>query len=242
MTIEQHIYAVQKNIEEACERSRRNVSDVTLIAVSKTQPVDAVLEAVEAGLQHFGENRVEESEQKIPVVYAQTEVSMHWHMIGHVQSRKARQVAPLFNTVHSVDSLKLATKLSEALPNGKALDILLEMNVSGEASKEGFAANGWRETATNVDNIAQIARQIVMMPNLRLVGLMTMAPIVPTMEVARPVFASLRGLRDELQERLNVPLPHLSMGMTDDYPVAIEEGATMVRVGRAIFGDRTVNI
>jgi hypothetical protein len=241
MTIQQHIRSVQQTMEQACVRSGRNPVDVTLIAVSKTHPAEAVLEAVDAGLQHFGENRVEESELKIPVVSAQADKPLHWHMIGHVQSRKAKQVVPLFDVVHSVDSLKLAGKLSETLPTGKSLDILLEMNVSGETSKDGFAAFSWQDNSIILDEVMQFARQISLLPALRVIGLMTMAPIVPNREDARPVFTSLRYLRDTLQERLEIPLPHLSMGMTDDYPVAIEEGATMIRVGRAIFGDRTTS-
>ncbi len=219
------------------------------MAVSKTHPPEMVLEAISAGVQHFGENRVEESSNKIPAVrslldpmpaWALTPV---WHMIGHVQSRKAKDVPPLFDVVHSVDSVKLANRLATAAHEqgrSSALDVLIEVNVSGEASKEGFSAVGWKEDRAVYEAVLANMREITALSSLRVRGLMTMAPIVDDMEQARPVFASLRALRDALQESLGVPLPDLSMGMTDDYPVAIEEGATIIRVGRAIFGERRV--
>jgi pyridoxal phosphate enzyme (YggS family) len=236
--IYENIRHVQATIADACAQRGRSSHEVTLIAVSKTHPVDHILEAVDVGLQHFGENRVEESESKIPQVMAKTNASLTWHMIGHVQSRKAKEVAPLFQVVHSVDTVKLASKLAAALPGDKTLNVLLEMNVSGEASKEGMDASLWRTDSHVRDWLVGEIREIIALPGLNVVGLMTMAPIVEHPEDARPVFISLRGLRDMLSESLSHPLPHLSMGMTDDYPVAIEEGATMVRIGRAIFGER----
>ena len=229
---------IQDAIADAAARSGRNADGVTLIAVSKTHPPETVLEAISAGLQHFGENRVEESQAKIPTVAAQIETSVTWHMIGHVQSRKAKDVSPLFQVVHSVDSAKLARKLAAALPPGKVLDVLLEMNVSGEASKEGMAASGWEYEQTIREQIIHDAGDILGVTGLNVRGLMTIAPIVSEPEDARSVFISLRGLRDLLAESLSHSLPHLSMGMTDDFPVAVEEGATMVRIGRAIFGER----
>lgn len=237
-SIRERVLQVQQNIADACERSGRSPDDVTLVAVTKTHPVETILEAIDAGLQHFGENRVEESQLKIPGVRARTNAPMTWHMIGHVQSRKARDVAPLFDVVHSVDSLKLARKLAAALPEGKTLPVLLEMNVSGEASKEGIDAARWMQEPAEREWLAQVAGEILGQPTLDVRGLMTVAPIVEDPEHVRPVFASLRGLRDYLAEELQHPLPHLSMGMTDDYMVAIEEGATLVRVGRALFGER----
>jgi pyridoxal phosphate enzyme (YggS family) len=159
-------------------------------------------------------------------------------MIGHVQSRKAKDVAPLFQVVHSVDTARLGRKLASALPEGKTLDVLLEFNVSGEASKEGIDAIRWQSDPAKWELLVQELKQIITLPGLNVCGLMTMAPIVSDAEEARWVFTSLRGLRDAVAEALLRPLPHLSMGMTDDYPVAIEEGATMVRIGRAIFGER----
>lgn len=236
--VHENIATVKAKIAEHCERAGRSVEGVTLVAVSKTHPPEAILEAVDAGLQHFGENRVEESERKIPFVNTRTTVPLTWHMVGHVQSRKAKEVAPLFHVVHSVDSLKLANKLATARPVGNELDVLIEMNVSGEASKEGLFAHQWQNDVVVRERLNQQLRDFIAVPGLRVVGLMTMAPIVPEPEQARPVFRSLRELRDWLSESLNHPLPQLSMGMTDDYGVAIEEGATMVRIGRAIFGER----
>lgn len=159
-------------------------------------------------------------------------------MVGHVQSRKAKEVAPLFQVVHSVDSMKLAGKLATALPADTRLDVLIEVNVSGEPSKEGMDAVQWRTNPAVRERLVWELKEIITLPGLNVCGLMTMAPIVIDAEDARPVFISLRGLRDALSQELGHPLPHLSMGMTDDYPVAIEEGATMVRIGRAIFGER----
>lgn len=237
-TIAEHLGQVQANIADACGRSGRSINDVTLIAVSKTHPAETILEAIEAGVQHFGENRVEESQAKLPDVMSRTSTRVTWHMIGHVQSRKAKDVAALFDIVHSVDSAKLARRLAAALPEGRMLRVLLQMNVSGEASKEGFDAARWQADPAVCQRLAQETREILAQPGLDVCGLMTIAPIVDDPEIARPVFASLRGLREVLAETLNHPLPHLSMGMTDDYGVAIEEGATLVRVGRAIFGER----
>jgi pyridoxal phosphate enzyme (YggS family) len=240
MTLSDNLMRVQDTIADACARAGRSPSTVTLVAVSKTHPVEAVLEAIEAGAQHFGENRVEEAETKIPAVAAQVSPPT-WHMIGHIQSRKAKEVVPLFDRVHSVDTVKLAGKLSAlAAEAGKTLDVLLEINVSGEASKSGFDASGWAQDAAVRDRLWEAVRAVLALPGLRVGGLMTMAPIVGDMEQARPVFADLAALRAALAESLGCTLPDLSMGMTDDYPVAIEEGATLVRVGRAIFGERHV--
>jgi len=237
--ISENIAQVQKNIEQACERAGRNPNTVTLIAVSKTHSPEAVLEAIAAGAQHFGENRVEEASIKIPAVTSQISTPVTWHMIGHIQSRKARDVVPLFSVIQSVDSLKLANKLSSsAVEQNRQLRILLEVNISGEESKDGVQAFGWRSNAARFQDLLNVIRQIMDLPALHLHGLMTMAPIVETMEQTRPIFADLAALRDALQQSLGMALPELSMGMTDDYPVAVEEGATMIRVGRAIFGNR----
>lgn len=240
MTIEERILEVRETIAAACARAGRDPAEVTLVAVSKTHPVESVLAAIEAGVQHFGENRVEEAVSKIPAVTQRITQPVNWHMIGHVQSRKARDVLPLFNMVHSVDSLKLAEKFSVlALGSGRRLDVLLEVNVSGEASKYGFEASQWDQPGTVRDELWQQIGRILDLPGIRLRGLMTMAPIVADAEQTRPVFASLAALRAALAADFAVELPELSMGMTDDYPVAIEGGATLVRVGRAIFGERS---
>jgi PLP dependent protein len=238
MSIADNIAQVRGTIAAACQRAERDVTDVMLIAVSKTQPAQAVLDAMAADLQHFGENRVEEAEDKIPQVRAANS-NPTWHMVGHLQSRKAKDALKCFDVVHSVESLKLAEKLARgAAEKGMTVDMLLEINVSGEQSKYGLLASGWQTDTTVRQVLFDTMRQIALLPNLRVRGLMTMAPIVEQMEAARPVFAELARLRDAAQEALGIALPDLSMGMTDDYPIAIEEGATMVRIGRAIFGQR----
>ncbi|HVU12693.1 MAG TPA: YggS family pyridoxal phosphate-dependent enzyme [Phototrophicaceae bacterium] len=238
--VAENLSRVREQIEAACARVGRDPASVTLIAVSKTHPAESVLEALASGVQHFGENRVEESATKIPAVRAQTGAPITWHMIGHIQSRKAKDVPPLFQVVHSVDTVRLAQKLSaEMVERGGTLDILLEINISGEASKAGFAAYGWQTDTQIRERLLQEAAQVRALPGLKLRGLMTLAPIVEQMEQTRPVFAGLAALRNSLSVSLGVPLPDLSMGMTDDYPIAIEAGATLVRIGRAIFGERT---
>jgi pyridoxal phosphate enzyme (YggS family) len=240
-TFSERLAQVQQTIARACEGAGRLPGSVRLIAVSKTHPPAVIGEAVAAGLRDFGENRVEEAADKIGVVTAQwPDVPLTWHMIGHVQSRKARLAAPLFDTVHSVDSLKLAARLAAAQPEGRRLRILLECNVSGEASKGGFDVADWLRDAAQLADITEALAQMRALGGLDVCGLMTMAPIVDDMNDARPVFRSLRLLRDALEQRAGMPLPELSMGMTDDYPVAVAEGATMVRVGRALFGERQV--
>ncbi len=237
--IAENIQQVRDNISAACEKAGRSAQDVTLLAVSKTHPASAVIEAIAAGAQHFGENRVEEAKEKIPAVSEVTAVPVTWHMIGHIQSRKAKDVPDLFQVVHSVDSLKLAEKLSRlVVENQQSLSILLEINISGEASKSGLVAANWANNDDIRSTLWQSVSEILALPGLHIQGLMTMAPIVDDMELARPVFADLAALRLALSESFDVVMPDLSMGMTDDYPVAIEEGATIVRVGRAIFGER----
>jgi pyridoxal phosphate enzyme (YggS family) len=207
--------------------------------VTKTRPLDAMQAAYRAGVRNFGENRVEEGSLKIPAFngWAAAELPT-WHMIGHLQSRKAADALAHFDMVHSVDSLKLAERLS-CLAEGAgraSLPILLECNVSGEASKYGFELSRWQASHEIRLAFFDVVRDISRLPSLRLQGLMTMAPLVAEPEQARPVFAALRLLRDALAEELPaVEWRHLSMGMTDDFEVAVEEGATLVRIGRAIF-------
>ncbi|MGE5602355.1 MAG: YggS family pyridoxal phosphate-dependent enzyme [Nitrososphaerales archaeon] len=234
ITLRSNIERVQERIAAAEQRVGRT-GQVALIAVSKTHPAETVAQAYCAGLRVFGENRVEEAGPKAEAVRALlsatfgSEISIEWHMIGHLQSRKAADVLPWASLVHSVDTVKLAGRLSRAAPKGRVLPVLLEVNVSGEQTKAGFRPE---ELAAAVGTMAAL-------PSLRIEGLMTMAPIVEDPEQARPVFRVLRKLRDQLA-RHNPALPwtHLSMGMTDDFEVAIEEGATLVRIGRAIFGER----
>ena len=230
-SLQDNLTRVQDRLAAAAARAGRDVSTITLVAVSKTHPVEALLAAYELGVRHFGENRVEEASVKLPAFkQAISDSTVVFHMIGHIQSRKAEDVAALFDRVHSVDSVRLAQRLARFA--AKPLPVLLEVNVSGEESKYGFDGARRAELFDAVEAISQL-------PPLRLDGLMTMAPIVENPEEARPVFRALRELRDEIAVRYPaLTLPHLSMGMTDDFEVAIEEGATLVRVGRAIFGER----
>ncbi len=239
-TLADRLAAVRANIAAACARAHRPVESVTLVAVSKTHPAESILAAIASGQLEFGENRVEEAESKIPAVQAQTSAQVVWHMIGHVQSRKARDVVALFDCIHSLDSLKLAERYSRfAGEFGKSVSILLEINVSGEASKSGFDAARWQNDRLLRESLWDDIRNIIKLPGIQLKGLMTIAPIVDDMEQARPVFTALRSLRDALAADFpEAAWTSLSMGMTDDYPIAIEEGATLVRIGRAIFGPR----
>lgn len=233
MDLRENLQHVQACIAAAAARAGRDATSITLVAVSKTQPLEALIAAYELGVRHFGENRVEEASIKLPAFRSSVPAAAAiFHMIGHLQSRKADEAVRLFDQVHSVDSFKLAQRLDRfAAAHGKVLPLLLEVNVSGEASKYGFDHRRLDELSTAIEGMLPLA-------HVRLAGLMTMAPVVDAPEETRPVFSDLRELRDALAARYSIPLPHLSMGMTDDFEVAIEEGATLVRVGRAIFGER----
>ncbi len=237
MSITDNLILVKKQIAEACARVMRDPSEVTLVAVSKQHPIADILEAYTAGQRHFGENRIEEMREKYPQI---PHHDITWHMVGHIQSRKARDIPPYFNVVHSVDSLSLAQKLSSATEKSQkaVLDVLLQINISGEESKSGFFAVDWKRNTDVRAELWNNIREILVLPYIQVMGLMTMAFIADNPEQIRPVFAGLRDLRDALAGDFNIPLPHLSMGMTDDFRVGIEEGATIVRVGRAIFGER----
>jgi pyridoxal phosphate enzyme (YggS family) len=231
--LEANLRSVQERIATAAKRAGREPAEITLVAVTKTQPPEVIRAAYELGVRHFGENRVEEAEAKVDKL----PVDITWHMIGHIQSRKAKRVIPLFQIVHSVDSVKLARRLDRLSVEGdEPLPVLLECNVSGEASKYGFDASKWDEDEAEQKALQNVVKEVVALPRLRVQGLMTMAPIVAESEQARPVFVRLRALRDHLATIFPQAGWHaLSMGMTDDFEVAIEEGATLVRVGRAIF-------
>lgn len=214
-----NISAVRQRIAHASERARRDPAGITLIAVTKTHPPDAIAAAYGAGLRHFGENRVQEAQAKIPALRASCPDAT-WHLIGHLQRNKVAPALELFDVIHSLDSERLAVAISERAT--RPVRCLLEVNVAGESSKHGVSPGDAAPLAEHIDSL----------PNIDLVGLMTIAPEVSDPEQIRPVFRRLRELRDALR------LPELSMGMTGDFEVAIEEGATMVRVGRAIFGPR----
>jgi PLP dependent protein len=222
-----NISHVRSTIAESAIRVGRAPEEITLVAVSKTMPVELVQMAYNLGVTDFGENRVQEALPKIAAFHPQ---ELRWHMIGHLQSNKAGKVVNPFYCVQSMDSLHLAQTLSRHPgEQGKRLSVLLQVNVAGEASKEGMA----------LAETSELARQIVVLPHLQVDGLMTIAPLVEDPEQVRPVFRALRLLREQLRTELpQCSWQHLSMGMTDDYPIAIEEGATIVRIGRAIFGER----
>ncbi len=233
---------VQERIARAARRAGRDPREVGVVAVTKTVPPERIAEAYACGLRVFGENRVEEAEEKIPSVQALlgNEASIQWHMVGHLQRRKARRALGLFEVIHSVDSVLLAEKLSRlAVERGQPVRILLECNVSGEASKYGFLLDRWEEDVAQREAFFEAVARILEQPGLEILGLMTVAPIAPDPEAVRLVFRRLRRLRDVLAARFpRASWAHLSMGMSDDFEVAIEEGATMVRLGRAIFGER----
>ena len=237
-TIAHNLAVVRQRLAEAARRAGRSPGEITLVAVTKTVPLPSVLIAYELGLRDFGENRVQEAAAKIASTRQQA-TDIRWHMVGHLQTNKAKAAVELFDCIQSVDSLHLAEALDRrAQAAGRRLPVLLEVNVSGEASKSGFAAAG-AGPAVRREALLPAVERLLALPHLDVQGLMTIAPLTSDQEQARPYFRALRQLRDELQRRFpQTNWRHLSMGMTDDFEVAIEEGATMVRLGRAIFGER----
>jgi pyridoxal phosphate enzyme (YggS family) len=223
--IAQNFATIRERIAAACARVSRDPKTVTLVAVSKGHPPDAIRAAADAGHSVFGENRVQEGKAKIPLCPAR----LRWHMIGHLQSNKARDAVHFFEMIESIDSLSLATEVNKwADKSAKTTPILLEINVAGESSKFGY----------NPDALLADLMQVNALPKIELHGLMTMAPWTQEAEKVRPVFRRLRELKQKCEEKLGAPLPHLSMGMSGDFEVAIEEGATIVRIGTALFGTR----
>jgi len=223
--IEENLQRVREKISEAAQKSNRSSEDVELVAISKTHPAESIREAYQAGQNLFGESRVQEARVKIPDLPS----ALRWHFVGHLQKNKIRHALPLFELFHSVDSLALAEDINRIADEaGLHPRVLLEVNVSGEGSKFGFSPEKLREAIES----------ILALPRLTIEGLMTIPPLAPEAEDSRKFFAHLRTLRDKLQQDFAAGLPHLSMGMTNDFPIAVEEGATMVRVGTAIFGER----
>ena len=224
-TIGTRLHEVQGRLTDAARRSGRAPDAVRLIGVVKTVQPDAVREAIQSGLRDLGENRVQEAEGKVAAVGREAAT---WHLIGHLQRNKVARALDLFDCVHSVDSLDLATALSRRIVAPRRLPVLLEVNVSGEASKFGVKPQ----------DLEGLLAAVLPLPGIEVRGLMTVGPVVEWPEGARPAFAALRELRDHAARACGVPLPELSMGMSGDYEVAVEEGSTMVRVGTAIFGAR----
>ncbi|MCE9609002.1 MAG: YggS family pyridoxal phosphate-dependent enzyme [Chthoniobacter sp.] len=224
--IADRLAVVHAQLTAAAARADRAVGEIELVAVSKTHPPEALLAALEAGQCVFGENRVQEARAKIPLLPGRA----RWHLIGHLQKNKIRHaLAAGFELIHGIDSLELARECDRiADETGQFPQVLLEVNVAGEASKFGFSPEKLR---AEMEALLALGR-------LQIEGLMTIPPFAPEAENSRPFFVALRELRDRLQAEFHVPLPRLSMGMSGDFAVAVEEGATLVRVGTAIFGTR----
>ncbi len=225
MSLAGNLEKVERRIADACARSGRNPDEVQLVAVTKGHPPEAIREAVDLGLTLFGENKVQEAKVKI----SRCPGRLRWHMIGHLQSNKVRDAVHFFEMIQSVDSLSLAEEINRWADRGaKTMPILLEVNVAGESSKFGYRP----------DRLLAELAQINALPKIEIHGLMTIAPWTPEPEKVRHVFRRLRELKAECDAILGAPLPHLSMGMSGDLEVAVEEGATMVRIGSALFGPR----
>ena len=225
MDLTANLHSIQQRLRAACERAGRDPASVTLLAVTKTHPPETIQEATRLGLQVFGENKAQEARAKIPLC----PVKARWHLIGHLQSNKCRDAVALFEMIESVDSLALAQEINKrAEQAAKTMPILLEVNVAGEASKFGYQPE---------QMLAELP-QINALPRLEIHGLMAIPPYAPVPEKSRPYFRRLRELKQQAEAVLGAPLPHLSMGMSGDFEVAIEEGATIVRVGTALFGER----
>jgi len=217
---------VREQIAQAAAKAGRDVKDVELVAITKTHPAEKVREAVEAGQTLFGESRVQEARSKIPELSS----NIRWHFVGHLQKNKIRHALTLFEMIHSVDSLGLAQDINRiAEEQGVHPRVLLEVNVAAEGSKFGFSP----------DKLRDQMEQLLALPRLSILGLMTIPPLAKEAETSRKYFVQSRELRDRLQTEFHVDLAQLSMGMTEDFAVAVEEGATLVRVGTAIFGERS---
>jgi pyridoxal phosphate enzyme (YggS family) len=226
MGLAENLEQIEKRIHAACERARRSRDSVLLLAVSKTHPPETIHEAVNLGLTYFGENKIQEAKAKIP----NSPGKARWHFIGHLQSNKCRDAVELFEMIQGVDSLSIAQEINKrAEQAGKTMPILLEINVAGEGSKFGY----------NPEQMLADLKAINALPRLEIHGLMAIPPYTPVPEKARPYFQKLRELKQQAETVLGAPLPQLSMGMSGDFEVAIEEGATIIRVGTALFGERS---
>ncbi len=225
MSLADNLQAIQQRICAACERAGRDPRSVTLIAVSKTHPPETIRAAADCGQILFGENKVQEAKAKIP----QCPGRLRWHFIGHLQSNKCRDAVELFEMIQSVDSLALAQEINRrAEAAARTLPVLLEVNVAGEASKFGYEP----------EKLLAELKELNALPRLEIQGMMTVPPWAAEPEKVRPHFRRLRELKAECEQIFSAPLAHLSMGMSGDYETAIEEGATMVRIGTALFGPR----
>jgi PLP dependent protein len=225
-TIATNLERVREQIAQAVTKAGRAIGEIELVAISKTHGAEKVHAAFDAGQSLFGESRVQEARVKIPELPS----AIRWHFVGHLQKNKIRHALPLFELIHGVDSLALAQEMNRiAEEEGLHPRVLLEVNVAGEGSKFGFGLGTLREQMET----------LVALPRLSIEGLMTIPPLAEQPEASRKFFVQLRELRGALEKEFNMKLPHLSMGMTSDFPIAVEEGATLVRVGTAIFGERS---
>jgi hypothetical protein len=226
-SIASNLAGIRERIAQSAARAARTTDDITLVAVSKTFPLEAIRAAYELGLRHFGENRVQEWESKRAAV---ADLDATWHLIGHLQSNKARRAANLFGRVDSVDSIALAQKLDAAATSeAKQLKVLIEVHLGGEETKSGVQEA----------DLPALAESIVRLQHVELLGFMAIPPYFDEPERVRPYFKKLRELRDQVASKLGTPLKVLSMGMSHDFEIAIEEGATEIRVGTALFGERS---
>ena len=225
MDLAANLDSIQKRIAAACDRAGREANSVTLLAVSKTHPPETIKAAADCGQIFFGENKVQEAKAKIPLCPGK----LRWHFIGHLQSNKCRDAVELFEMIQSVDSLPLAQEINKrAEQAARRMPVLLEVNVAGEASKFGYQP----------ERLLAELKQLNALPRIEIHGLMTVPPWSQEAEDSRPHFRRLRELKVRAEQVLGAPLPHLSMGMSGDFEIAIEEGATIVRVGTALFGPR----
>jgi pyridoxal phosphate enzyme (YggS family) len=225
MSLAENLASIQQRIGAACARSGRDPASVTLLAVSKGMPPEVVHEAADCGLTLFGESKVQEAKAKIPLCPGR----LRWQMIGHLQSNKCRDAVHFFEMIQSVDGLELAQEINKWCDKqAKTMPILLEVNLAGESTKFGFKP----------ERLLAEVNAINELPKIEVHGLMTIAPWTPEPEKVRPIFRQLRDLKTQCEEKLGAPLPHLSMGMSGDFEVAIEEGATIVRIGTMLLGAR----
>lgn len=239
MDKQQAITAILARIQQTAEQTSRNPADIQLVAVSKRKPVTDIIAAYEAGLRHFGENYTEELAEKAEALKHLSD--LEWHFIGHLQSRQTKAVAQYAHYFHALDRLKVAQRLSAQLSElGRELPVFLQVNVSGEESKSGFDGVNWRQQPEKLETLCTAIQEIIELPGLRVIGLMTMAPFDADTAGLHAVFKDLADLATHLQQKISVlPQLKLSMGMSGDFDIAIAEGATHVRIGSAIFGERS---
>lgn len=230
MGIKENVERIRERIEKACSRVGRNPKEVLLLAASKTRSPEEIRGAFEAGIKLFGENWVQEAREKIPLL---SDLPIEWHMIGHLQKNKVKYAVKLFDVIESLDSKVLADELKKRLSNvNQEMKVFIEVKLSPEKTKHGCPEK----------EVVELAEHVLKLKHLELEGLMTVPPYIEDTEEVRPYFRKLREIRDNLENTVGIKLPHLSMGMSHDFEVAVEEGATIVRIGTAIFGPRNYHL